>query len=53
MGFRTNDKTEVVAVRVNKELYDRIAEHKERTLVPVGAFVRRAIEEKLERESAK
>jgi len=44
-------KDTMLTLKIEKSLADKLAEHKQRTLVPVSAFVRRAIEEKLERES--
>lgn len=47
----TNPKNQLVAFMVDKSLDDRLAAHRERTGVPVSTFVRKAVEEKLERES--
>jgi hypothetical protein len=46
-------KDQMLTLKIEKTLADRLAQHKEETLIPTSAFVRRAIEEKLEKESAK
>jgi hypothetical protein len=46
-----NGKDYVIALRVDKTLADKVTAHKENSGVPVSEFVRRAIVEKLERES--
>jgi len=46
-------KTATLILKIEKNLADRLIAHKEQTLIPTSAFVRRAIEEKLEKEATK
>jgi hypothetical protein len=46
-------KVATFTLRIEEPLLEKLRENQRKNLVPVAAFIRRAVEEKLEREFAK